>query len=318
MKMICNELYRPLIRREYYDEILFLTNEECDRNGEGRDLSGVEVAVLQPFYVNKAFLERMPDLKFIQITGAGYDRADVEEVKKRNLVMSNTRGVMSVSIAEDVFAKLLFFARQVRRIEKDKREHVWDMFGQDQWMCSCYDDLYGKTLGIMGFGSIGREIAGRAAAFGMKLCVYDAAEQTDGWIERCFTDPKDLEVFYGLSDYLVICLPLNDTTRHMVGESAFRMMKPSAVLINVARGPLVETEALIKALKQGRIRGAALDVFEQEPLPPTSPLWDVENLYISPHKAGMGDSWKGFIGELIMRNIDNYQSGRTPENVINL
>ncbi|MBO5057564.1 MAG: D-2-hydroxyacid dehydrogenase [Lachnospiraceae bacterium] len=318
MKIICNSLYRHLIKEEYYPDILFLSNEECDRQGDGYDLSEVEAAVLQPFYVNKAFLDRMPKLKYVQITGAGYDRVDVEEVKKRGLIMSNTRGVMSVSIAEDVFTKLLFFTRQVRRVEQDKKEHVWDMFGQDQWMCSCYEDLYGKTLGIMGYGSIGSEIAKRAAAFGMKIHVYDVFEQKDGSITKCFIGPDSLKDFYPSCDYLVVCIPLNEKTRHMLGEEAFERMKDSAILINIARGPLVDTDALIKALKEKKIRAAALDVFEQEPLPSDSPLWNTENLYMSSHKAGMGDSWKGFIGDLIMRNIDNYRLGKEPENVIRL
>lgn len=318
MKIICNSLYRHLIKEEYYSDILFLSNEECDRQAEGYDLSDVEAAVLQPFYVNKAFLDRMPKLKYVQITGAGYDRVDVEEVKKRGLIMSNTRGVMSVSIAEDVFTKLLFFTRQVRRVEQDKKEHVWDMFGQDQWMCSCYEDLYGKTLGIMGYGSIGSEIAKRAAAFGMKIYVYDVFEQKDGSITKCFIGPDSLKDFYPSCDYLVVCIPLNEKTRHMLGEEAFERMKDSAILINIARGPLVDTDALIKALKEKKIRAAALDVFEQEPLPSDSPLWNTENLYMSSHKAGMGDSWKGFIGDLIMRNIDNYRLGKEPENVIRL
>ena len=318
MKVICNSLYKHLIKEEYYKNILFLTNEECDVQAEQYDLTDVEMAILQPFYVNKAFLDRMPNLKFVQITGAGYDRVDIDEVKKRNLIMSNTRGVMSVSIAEDVFSKLLFFSRQMRRVEQDKKEHIWDMFGQDQWMCSCYEDLYGKTLGIMGYGSIGSEIAKRAAAFGMKISVYDVYEQNDEKIDKCFVGPESLQEFYSSCDYIVVCIPLNEKTRHLLGREAFEHMKNTAILINIARGPLVDPEALIEALEENKIRAAALDVFEQEPLPAENPLWNVENLYISSHKAGMGDSWKGFIGDLIMRNIDNYFMGKEPENVIRL
>lgn len=318
MRIICNELYKHLIREEYYDDILFLTNEECSDYAQNYDLSEVEVAVLQPFYVQKEFLDRMPNLRFIQITGAGYDRADMEEVKRRKLLFSNTRGVMSISIAEDVFCKMLFTAREVRRVENDKKNHVWDMFGQDQWMCTCYEDLYGKTLGIMGYGSIGSEIAKRAEAFGMKIHVYDVVEQTDSRITKCFVGGDSLKEFYGSADYLTVSIPLNDKTRHMIGAEAFSAMKPSAVLINVARGGLVDTEALIRALKNREIKAAALDVFEQEPLPADSPLWEIDNLFISSHKAGMGDSWKGFIGDLIMRNIDHFKAQESPENLIRL
>lgn len=316
MKIICNDLYKPLIREEYYKDILFLSNEECGTLAREYDLSDVEMAVLQPFYVQKDFLDRMPNLRFIQITGAGYDSSDIEEVKRRNLMFSNTRGVMSISIAEDVFCKLLVISREVRRIEQDKNRHVWDMFGQDQWMCTCYQDLYGKTLGIMGYGSIGREIAKRAAAFGLKIYVYDAVEQTDQSITKCYVGEKSLEEFYSSVDYLTISIPLNEKTRHMIDEKAFSSMKSSAVLINVARGGLVDTQALIHALRTKEIKAAALDVFEEEPLPSDSPLWDIENLYMSPHKAGMGDSWKGFIGNLIMRNIDHFMAKENPENLI--
>lgn len=318
MKIICNSLYQHLIDPKYYEEVSFLDNDACEHQGEEYDLSEVEMAVMQPFYFNKEFLDKMPALKVAQITGAGYDRVDVEEVKKRGITLCNTRGVMSVSIAEDVFAKMLFFAREMRRVEEDKKNHVWDMFDQDQWMCTCYDDLYQKTLGIMGYGSIGNEIAKRAEAFGMKVHVYDIMEQTDERITKCFVGENSLPEFYGSVDYLVVCIPLNEHTRHLLGTEAFQTMKDTAVLINVARGPLVDTEALVKALENRQIKGAALDVFEEEPLPKDSELWNKEHLYLSSHKAGMGDSWKPFIGSLIMRNIEHYKKKETLENIIRL
>ena len=316
-KFICNDLYKHLIDEAYYDQILFLSNEECDRNAEGRDLSEIEGCILQPFYINKSFLDRIPNLKFAQATSAGYDRVDVGELKRRGIPLLNTRGVMSISIAEDVFSKILFFSRRIRHVEEMKKRHQWDMFGQDQWMCTCYDDLYGKNIGIMGYGSIGHEIAKRAEAFGMNVLVYDIAKPDDAKITEYFA-PERLDEFYGRCDYLVVSLPLLDSTRHILNASVFEKMKSSAVLINVARGPLVNTEDLITALKAGEIAGAALDVYEEEPLPADSPLWDVDNLFMSSHKAGMGDTWKGFIGALIMRNIDHYLKGEQMENVIRL
>lgn len=318
MKIICNSLYKPLIREEYQKNILFLNNEECDNAAANYNLDDVELAVFQPFYANKTFLDRMPNLKAVQVTSAGYDRVDTDELKRRNIILCNTRGVMSISIAEDVFAKILFFSRRIRRVEEDKKNHVWDMFGQDQWMCSCYTDLYGKTLGIMGYGSIGSEIAKRANAFGMKIHVYDVVQQTDPVISKCFVGEESLPSFYEGCDYIVICIPLNEKTKYMLNYKAFQKMKDSAVLINIARGPLVKTDDLIMALKNREIQAAALDVFEQEPLPEDHEIWKADNIFISSHKAGMGDSWKTFIGELIMRNIDNYMNGTDMENVIRL
>ncbi|MFI3214812.1 MAG: D-2-hydroxyacid dehydrogenase, partial [Eubacteriales bacterium] len=319
MKFICNDLYRHLIDRAYDDKILYLSNEECDTCAEGYDLTEVEGMIAQPFYVNKAFLDRMPNLKWVQITGAGYDRVDVEEVKKRDLILTNTRGVMSISIAEDIFSKILFFSRRIRTVEEDKKNSHWGTFDQDQWMCTCYDDLYGKTIGIMGFGSIGYEIGKRAKAFEMKVQVYDIVPIEHDVVDECFVGADRLDDFYGSCDYIVLSLPLNQYTIHMLNEKAFATMKDSAIFLNVARGPIVDTAALVDALKKGVIRGAALDVFEQEPLPVDSELWQgVPNLFISAHKAGMGDSWKVFIGDLIVRNIDHYNNGEEVENIIRL
>lgn len=319
-KVLCNSLYKHLIKEEYYKDMLFLTNEECDANGEGYDLSDIEMAVMQPYYFNHDFMERMPKLKVAQITGAGYERVDAKEVKERGVTLCNSRGVMSISIAEDVFCKILFLSREVRTVELDKATHHWDGVskGQDQWMCTCYQDVYGKTLGIMGYGSIGQEISKRAKAFGMKIHVYDVFEQKDPNIDQCFIGADKLDAFYPTCDYIVVSIPLNDKTYHTINADVFKKMKDTAVLINVARGPLVDTEALIDALKNHEIKAAAVDVYEQEPLPADSPLWDIDNLFMSSHKAGMGDTWKGFIGALIMRNMDNYLQGRELENIIRL
>lgn len=317
MKILCNALYKHLLSEEAAKDILFLNDDQCDACGEGYDLSEIEMAIMQPFYFNKAFLDRMPKLRVAQITGAGYDRVDLEELKKRNIILCNSKGVMSVSIAEDVFAKMLFFSRQIRVVEKDRVEHKWDMFGQNQWMCSCYDDLYGKVLGIMGYGSIGKEIAKRAKAFGMKNYTYGSRLYLDDpLVDQSFVHSEQLQSFYKKCDYIVICLPLTKETRGMVHDQAFADMKESAVLINVARGPIVDQRALINALNNGAIKAAAIDVFDTEPLPGDSELWECPNLFISSHKAGMGDSWKHFIGDLIMRNIEHYKKEKPLENKI--
>lgn len=317
MKILCNSLYKPLLSADISKEILFLDDEQCKSCGEGFDLSEIEMAIMQPFFFIKEFLDRMPKLKIAQITGAGYDRVDLTELKKRNICLCNSKGVMSVSIAEDVFAKMLFFSRQIRVVEQDRIEHKWDLFGQNQWMCSCYEDLYGKVLGIMGYGSIGGEIAKRSKAFGMKNYTYgNRLYLNDSLIDCSYSHPEHLPEFYRECDYIVVCLPLNDKTRGIISTEAFASMKKSAVLINVARGPIVDQNALVEALKTGTIKAAAIDVFDVEPLPADSELWECPNLFISSHKAGMGDSWKRFIGDLIMRNIEHYIRETPLENKI--
>jgi phosphoglycerate dehydrogenase-like enzyme len=170
----------------------------------------------------------------------------------------------------------------------------------------------------MGFSSIGSEIAKRAKAFEMKVAVYDIVRGEHPYVDKYFVGEEMLQDFYGSCDYIVLSLPLNQHTHHMIGKEAFESMKDSAIFLNVARGPIVDTAALIEALQEKKIQAAALDVFEEEPLPEKNPLWEIENLYISPHKAGMGDSWTHFIGQLIMRNIDACNEKKPLENLISL
>lgn len=315
-KFLCNELYEYLFAPEIADQITFLNDDEF--RDSSRDFSGVEGVLAQPFLISKDFLDRAPDLQWVQVTGAGYDTADVEEIQRRKLVLTNSRGVMSISIAEDVLCKMLFFSRKVREVEQNKRDHKWNAFGQDQWMCCCYTDLYGKKLGIVGYGSLAHEVAVRAKAFGMDICAYDIKQYDEPELTKCYIDADGLDKMLRESDFVLLTIPLFDSTRHMINEDTFRKMKSSAMLINVSRGPIVDEKALEWALRTGEIAWAACDVFEKEPLSPDSPLWDLPNIFITSHKAGMGDQWPHFIGRLMERNIGHYLAGEPLENVIDL
>ena len=315
-KYVCNELYQYLLPEDVCRGILFL--KDRDFADTSIDLSNVEVMIGQPFLMQKPLLDRMPKLKWLQDTGAGFDAADCAEIKRRGIILTNSRGVMSCSIAEDVMLKMLFFARKAREVEEDKRNHHWNMFGQDQWMCVCYSDLYGKTLGILGYGSIGHEIALRAHAFGMKVIAFGLDKISDNLLDAYYGDLKDIDTILEQSDFISINLPLVDSTRHIINDAAFARMKPTAMLINVARGPIIDENALYRALRDKKIAWAACDVFEKEPLPESSPLWDLDNIFITSHKSGMGDTWTTFIGQLIQRNLRHYQAGEPLENVIPL
>lgn len=316
-KFICHELYRHLFTDpEIREQVTFLSD------GQFRDpnlaLDGVEGILAQPFYFQKPILDRAPDLKWVQGTGAGYDAADVAEIRRRGLVLTNSRGVMSISIAEDVLCKMLFYTRRVREVEANRVRHHWGMFGMDQWMCTCNIDLYGKTLGILGYGSLGGEIARRAKAFGMQVQVYDIRPVEAPEVDTSYVGADGLDTLLSTSDFLVLTLPLNNQTYHMISDEAFDKMKSTAMFMNVARGPIVDEAALCRALEQHKIAWAACDVFETEPLPKDSPMWDLPNLFISSHKAGTGDVWTRLIGELMERNIRHYNAGEPLENCIRL
>ena len=314
-KFICHELYDYLFTDPAIREQITFLNDAQFRDPTQR-FYGVEGILAQPFYFQKEILDRAPDVKWLQGTGAGYDAADIDEIRRRGLTLTNSRGVMSISIAEDVFSKMLFYTRRMREVEANKVRHHWGMFGYDQWMCTCHIDLYGKTLGILGYGSLGSEIARRAKAFGMTVQVYDIHPVTSPDVDSSYLGQGGLDMLLSTSDFLVLTLPLTDGTRHMIDDTAFDKMKSTAMFINVARGPIVDEAALCRALQQNKIAWAACDVFETEPLPKDSPLWDLPNIFISSHKAGTGDVWTRLIGELMQRNIRHYNAGEPLENVI--
>lgn len=316
VRFVCNQLYEYLFSDRVKPVMRFLTDDEF--RDPSLDLAGVEGILAQPFLIQKDLLDRAPDVKWVQGTGAGYDAADLNEIRRRGLILTNSRGVMSISIAEDVLCKMLFFSRRVRQVEQDKRAHHWNSFGMDQWMCTCYTDLYGKKLGILGYGSLGHEIAHRAKAFGMEVNAYDVHKISEPEITHAYCGEKGLDTILRESDYLVLTLPLNDSTRHMMDDCAFDKMKPTAMFINVSRGPIVDEAALYRALTEGKIAWAACDVFVREPLPQDSPLWELDNLFISSHKAGMGETWTRLIGDLMERNILHFMAGEPLENVIDL
>lgn len=315
-RYICNKLYEYLLPEEIKEGFLFLDDDGF--YSQQYDLSDAEVMICQPYLMQKCVMDKMPKLNWLQCTGAGYDAADIIEIKRRNIRLTNSRGVMSSSIGEDVMLKMLFFSRKCREVEKNKLEHTWNMFGQDQWMCTCYTDLFGKTLGILGYGSIGYEITKRASAFGMRIIAFGLDNCDVSLLDAYYNKISDIYTILEQSDFISVNLPLTETTRHFFNDEAFEHMKKSAVFINVARGAIVDEDALYRALRDKKIAGAACDVFEIEPLPSDSPLWDLDNIFITSHKAGMGDTWTSFIGELIVRNIGHYRSGEPLENIIDL
>jgi len=291
--------------------------EENDLGKLPAFMKGIEIFIGQPHYMRKNILDKLPDLKWVQITGAGYDKADTECLKERGIWLTNTRDVMSISIAEDVFSKMLYFTRRMREFESARKERTWESFGSNQWMSTIYSDLYGKTLGIVGDGSIAGEIAIRAKAFGMNVMAYGRTDKKNPDFHEFVTGKEGLTKLAEESDMIVIAIPLNSQTNGFIGSEFFRAMKDHAIFINVARGAIVEEQSLIQAIKEKRLK-AALDVFEREPLPRESELWNLDSVYITSHKSGAGDSWVVLLKELFAENLSAYQAGRPLKNRISL
>lgn len=315
MKIICNSLYKPLLSEtfhsmaEYWDDSDFIN---CKISNDA------DAIISQPYLISNELLSHFPVLKWIQLTSAGYDNVDLKYIEEHNIIITNTRGVMNISIAEDIMTKMMYFSRCIKKIIHNMQEKKWDDFNQNPWMCQCYTDLYGKNLGILGYGAIGTELAKRAKAFEMNIYAYSKTVKELPYADRILTGQDGLCEILKTCDYIVVALPLNNATFHLLSDDSFKIMKQSAILINIARGPIVDEQALYNALITKQIAGAALDVFEEEPLPKSSNLWELKQVLITPHKAGMGDSWQGLLSRLLETNINHFKNNEKPVNVIHL
>src|SRR5262245_45298719 len=205
---------------------------------------------------------------------------------------------------------MLYFAFDFGRLIRQQERRVWKPFVSDT--------LQGRTLGIVGYGAIGRAIAGRARQFGMKIAALRRRPELfegDSLVDQTF-GPSRLNELMAASDYVVVVTPLTPDTRGMIGEAQIAALKPSAMIINIGRGPVIDEAALIRALESGRLRGAALDVFTREPLPADHPFWRMSNVLLSPHTA---DRVEGFLTpafESFFENLNRFIEGKSLLNVV--
>ena len=239
-------------------------------------LPSAEVVVTGPFPTEK--LDAAEELRWIQAMSAGVDRYDLDAFEDRDVALTNASGIHAEPIGEQVLGYMLVFARNIHEGIAQQRRGVWENYGGHE--------LRGGTVGIVGVGEIGGRVAELASAFGMEvLGTKRTPETAPDAVDEAF-GPDGLYEVLSRSDYAVLACPLTDETEGLIGEDELRTMSSSSVLVNIARGEVVEEDALTAALQQGGIRGAALDVFDEEPLPADSPLWDLSNVVATPHMAG--------------------------------
>ena len=251
-------------------------------------------------------------LRWVHSLSAGVEKILFPELIESPVVLTNARGVFKRSLAEFAVLGMLYFYKRVRRLVDNQRSHRWDDFNVDM--------LPGKIMGVVGYGEIGRECATLAKALGVKIfAVRRRPEQSekDGIADRVFP-VSDLKGMLQEIDVLVAAAPLTPETRHMLSDPQFEAMKTSAIVINVGRGPVIDEAALIRALQNKRIGAAALDVFEEEPLPESSPLWDMENVLISPHCTDRthNPDWLDLSAQAFVENFGRFVRGQPLENVV--
>lgn len=287
--------YEPALKKRTEAELIAL-------------LDGVSGAII----ANEPFTDRVmaaaPDLQVISRTGVGYDSIDVAAATRRGVVVCNTPNVNRHAVAEWTLAMMLGCARHAVKNWSEVSSGGFHRFEGTE--------LYGKTLGLAGLGGIGKEVARRAHAFGMILLAYEDFRDPDFAAQYGVTY-VDLDTLIEHSDYLSLHLPLNDSTRHLINAERLARMKPSACVINTARGGVIDTVALAHALRDGTIACAALDVFEEEPLPAGSHLHGLDNLLMSPHVGGVTTEARETSGRRAAENLIRVLSGQAPESPVN-
>jgi glyoxylate reductase len=264
-------------------------------------MSNVDGAIINVMdRIDAPLLDAAPKLRVLSQVAAGLDNIDIPEATKRDIMVGYTPGVLAKSTADLAFALLLAVARRVVESDKWVREGNWKISHHPMfWLGS---EVNGSTLGILGLGGIGLEMAKRGLGFDMKVLYHSR------------TRKRDLEKEYGLkyasfkrvlaeSDFLSIHVPLTPQTNHFIGEKQLKMMKPSSILVNLSRGPVVDTEALHQALTKGTIAGAGLDVFDPEPVPTDHPILGLDNVVVLPHIGSASNRSRRDMHLLAARNL---------------
>ncbi|HET7579482.1 MAG TPA: D-2-hydroxyacid dehydrogenase [Bacillales bacterium] len=251
------------------------THLAADLTSTSLPLEETEILITYGFDVTKENLDRMPNLKWIQVFQAGIEHIPLDELHKRGILLTNVKGIHGIPMAEYVMSMIFYVTRDIPRFVRDQKQHVWN---RDNLV----GEAYGKTMAIFGAGTIGTKVAEKAKAFDMHVIGVNTSGKPCEPFDEMFTLADKMEVLRR-SDFVVLLLPVTDETFHCIGSEELRQMKKEAYLINIGRGALVDTDALVTELQQGVIRGAALDVFEKDPLPKDHPLWDMENVFITPH-----------------------------------
>jgi phosphoglycerate dehydrogenase-like enzyme len=252
-----------------------------------------------------------PGVRWVHSRAAGLDNMLFRELIESPVPLTNGSGVFSSSLGEFAVAAILYFAKDLRRMVRNQEAGRWEPFD--------IVEVSGQTVGIVGYGDIGRAVATRVRAMGMRVLGLKRhgppLYNVDPLVDRIYGPEQRLEMISG-SDYIVAAAPLTPETHGMIGDAEFAAMKPDAVVINVGRGPVIDEKAMVGALTDRRIKGAALDVFDQEPLPAGHPFYGLDNVLLSPHCADHTSDWMDRAMLFFIAQFERYRKGEPLLNVV--
>lgn len=274
-----------------------------------KDMEEAEVLVgFNPF--EKLDISKLPNLKWIQVLSAGINQVPLDQVKKRKITLTNNRGCYSIPIAEWTVMKILEMIKNSKEFYEKQRKKVWEVD-------SSLLELYGKTVGFIGTGSIAEETAKRLQGFGVNIVGVNLSGRPNEHFHKVYKI-DEMDKVIGTFDFLVIAAPYTQKTHHLVNQDVFKAMKDGVFLVNIARGSIIDEKALIDNLKSGKVKKAALDVFEEEPLPTDNPLWDMDNVIISPHNSWPSEMIPKRRYEIAHKNMKKYINNEDLVNVVDL
>ncbi len=273
--------------------IVFMQNEREEMPCPYEDVEGV---ICNGLFLHHC-IEKFTSLKYIQLTSAGFDRVPMDYVQAHGIAIHNARGVYSIPMAEFAIGGVLQLYKQSRFFYENQKNSLWEKHRGVL-------ELFGKTVCIIGCGSVGTECAKRFKAFGCRVFGVDMFPRTDENYKEIFS-LDDIDKCLLIADVVVLTLPLTNETKYMMNANRFSVMKKGSVLVNIARGQILEEKALIEALKE-KLLGAVLDVFEQEPLLKDNVLWQMQNVIITPHNSFVGDGNLDRLQKIIEGNIKSY------------
>ncbi|MBM4464870.1 MAG: D-2-hydroxyacid dehydrogenase [Chloroflexi bacterium] len=306
---------------------LMVAQRTCHDAEEVREALDEDTEILYAFHLPDDLLPRAPRLRWVQLHSAGADHLLDHPIMNSDVLVTTSSGIHATPIAEYAFASILAWSRRVPEMLYYQNRREWP---KGRWDLFVGQELRGATLGVVGYGSIGREVGRIGKCWGMRVVaakrsvrrVGDTGYRVPGTgdaeaqaLDRIYP-PERLREMLAECDFVVISLPLTPETRGLIGEEELRAMKPNAYLVNVSRGGIVDEPALIKALQEGWIAGAGLDVFEMEPLPPDSPLYDLDNVILSPHVAGFSPHYDQRASDLFVENLRRYLAGQELLNLV--
>ncbi|MBQ2825187.1 MAG: hydroxyacid dehydrogenase [Clostridia bacterium] len=265
------------------------------------DCSDFDAVVCNSLFLHNN-VEDFKSLKAVQLTSAGYDRVPVSHFAKQGIALFNAKGVYNIPMAEWAVLKTLEIYKNSKFFYKNQEKAQWE---KNRSLL----ELYGKTVLIIGVGNIGQECAKRFKAFGTKVIGADIFDSKCEFVDEFFY-MDSLSTALKLCDVAVLCLPLTEKTEHLINKDTLSFFKKDAVLINISRGKVINEADLIEALSKGNLKGAALDVFEEEPLSTKSPLWNMDNAYLTPHNSFVSDAVSERLFDLIYKNLTEFDYGK--------